>query len=279
MGAGYEERANLLISAIRDSSYGPTSVIVRGRPMGTPGRGADQAAAARDANVDKRAERTQAPARRAEAIGDVVPLSTRGATQVEVLIKRGRAVEELATKGKPELDIVRSVVESRDAKATVDHVTGNVLVEVTSYVTEEYRTGVVSEGEDVTNVVFDARTGDILTLEPVTLEDIAQAIIEPVDGSLDESESSMYGTISDPEGVELRAGSGRAAPSARVLPSAVTSTGRQNIVNYAVKYWSTYNTAYKSFSPTDCTNFVSQAMERGGWSHVTGLWNEDTHWW
>lgn len=35
-------------------------------------------------------------------------------------------------------------------------------------------------------------------------------------------------------------------------------------VNYAVTYWSNYNSAYRAYD-NDCTNFISQAVRAGGW--------------
>lgn len=53
---------------------------------------------------------------------------------------------------------------------------------------------------------------------------------------------------------------------------------RSAIVNYAYKYWSSYNPAYIKFS-SDCTNFVSQAVRAGGWSLVSGWYRSSSVWW
>jgi hypothetical protein len=46
------------------------------------------------------------------------------------------------------------------------------------------------------------------------------------------------------------------------------------MVNYAVKYYDNYNTAYRDFSANggggDCTNFISQILREGGWTLVGG---------
>lgn len=34
--------------------------------------------------------------------------------------------------------------------------------------------------------------------------------------------------------------------------------------DYALKYWKNYNSKYRKFD-NDCTNFISQAMDAGGW--------------
>jgi len=49
------------------------------------------------------------------------------------------------------------------------------------------------------------------------------------------------------------------------------------IVNYAYKYWKKYNTNYKKFSK-DCTNFVSQAVDNGGWPFVYGWYRSSNVW-
>lgn len=50
-----------------------------------------------------------------------------------------------------------------------------------------------------------------------------------------------------------------------------------NAVNYALSYWNNYNSAYRSYG-NDCTNFVSQASNWGGWQHIGG-WYDDPHYW
>lgn len=59
---------------------------------------------------------------------------------------------------------------------------------------------------------------------------------------------------------------------------ALSSLNRTWIVSYAVKYWSNYNTAYRSFG-NDCTNFASQAVYAGGWPMVTGFYTLSSAWW
>ncbi len=53
------------------------------------------------------------------------------------------------------------------------------------------------------------------------------------------------------------------------------------MVNYAVKYWDNYNSAYRSFAGSggDCTNFISQVLHEGGWAFKLGLWFDDSNWW
>ncbi len=51
----------------------------------------------------------------------------------------------------------------------------------------------------------------------------------------------------------------------------LSTTNKQNAVNYALKYATSPNKSYKYYS-TDCTNFVSQAMKAGGWKEVSHPW-------
>lgn len=50
------------------------------------------------------------------------------------------------------------------------------------------------------------------------------------------------------------------------------------MVNYALTYWSTYNTNYRSFN-NDCTNFISQVLRRGGWDYDNGWYRSNNNWW
>lgn len=51
-----------------------------------------------------------------------------------------------------------------------------------------------------------------------------------------------------------------------------------NAVNYARSYWNNYNSAYRTYS-NDCTNFVSQALNWGGWQHNGGWYDDTNYWW
>lgn len=56
-------------------------------------------------------------------------------------------------------------------------------------------------------------------------------------------------------------------------------------VNYARRYWgpndSNYNPAYRNYNGSggDCTNFVSQALNWGGWQHTSGAYLSLNAWW
>ncbi|MBS6504052.1 MAG: amidase domain-containing protein [Clostridium sp.] len=51
------------------------------------------------------------------------------------------------------------------------------------------------------------------------------------------------------------------------------------MANYLEKYWSNYNSAYRSFPGNDCTNFVSQALRAGGWQDKPGWYKNSNYWW
>jgi hypothetical protein len=288
---GYEASAVTLIAAIRDSSFGPTSAVVHGKVKSTPvttsnAESSRSPAEKSQLDVDRRSERTDAPRTRAEQIGQTVALSRSGTDAVTKMINTNREIERAATDGHPDVDIVASTVAPSDVVATADSVTGRVLVEVTSYVTEEYRSGVVAESYETTNVVFDTATGEIDAIHRVTDRELAEAGAVLLD---DSAPASLDGQTADttwyPEGQippELGAlvhPGGSYGPI--LVKTGMSSSNKSKVVAYANKYWSSYNTSYRSWasSGSDCTNFVSQAMKAGGWAHDTGLWNDDHNWW
>ncbi|MGW5633293.1 amidase domain-containing protein [Streptomyces sp. NPDC003832] len=54
-----------------------------------------------------------------------------------------------------------------------------------------------------------------------------------------------------------------------VKPAASAHYSYDKMVAYANKYWNNHNDAYRTY-PTDCTNFISQAMLAGGWKPKGG---------
>ena len=52
------------------------------------------------------------------------------------------------------------------------------------------------------------------------------------------------------------------------------------MANYLEKYWSKYNSAYRSFSGKggDCTNFANQALRAGGWKDKAGWYKNANYW-
>lgn len=55
------------------------------------------------------------------------------------------------------------------------------------------------------------------------------------------------------------------------------SYDRLKAIQYAERYWSNYNSAYKSFGD-DCTNFISQCLHAGG-APMWGQSNRSKGWW
>ncbi|MFE2291224.1 amidase domain-containing protein [Streptomyces sp. NPDC059452] len=59
---------------------------------------------------------------------------------------------------------------------------------------------------------------------------------------------------------------------------ALSAANRTKVKNYALKYAMSPNPAYHKWSQ-DCTNFVSQSLKAGGWSHDLGWYRSDGNWW
>ncbi|MET8153974.1 amidase domain-containing protein [Actinoplanes sp. NPDC049668] len=56
------------------------------------------------------------------------------------------------------------------------------------------------------------------------------------------------------------------------------------MVKYARKYYKNYNSGYRVTKNSrgeknDCTNFVSQALQAGGWAEDTGWYRSNSNWW
>lgn len=285
---GYEDTAITLIAAVRDSSFGPTSVLVGGKVVSTPvtesGARANRSVAVKSKlDVDHRTERTDASQMRVAQIGQTVALSRSGTDAVTKLIDANREIERGATDGHPDVDIVSATVTPFKVAATADNTTGRVLVEVTAYVTDEYRSGVVAESYETTNVVFDASTGKIDAIHPVTDRELAESDSALLDTS---APTSQDGQAADPTwypegqvppelGALVHLG-GQYSPT--FIKTGMSSTNRNNVVAYANQYWQYYNVSYRSWS-SDCTNFVSQAMRAGGWTDTGAPNAAYNYWW
>ncbi|UFQ14210.1 MULTISPECIES: amidase domain-containing protein [Streptomyces] len=77
-------------------------------------------------------------------------------------------------------------------------------------------------------------------------------------------------------------------PASTKRPSTPTPSGKTAttydyaaMARYAEKYWYSYNRAYRKFNGAggDCTNFVSQALQAGGWKPVPGSAQDYRNWW
>ena len=279
---GYEDNAIALIAAVRDSSFGPTSVATDGttaRTFAQPSKAAEN----QSLDVDARAERTDSTQDRVAEISQTVPMTADGKAAVAKQVEIDREIERVATEGHAEVDIVAATISPISVVATSDRQTGAVLAEVTSYVAEQYRSGVVHEGVETTNVIFDAATGAVTSIHTVTDQEIAASTTEYIDSYGPASDSGVTadttwypeGKVPPEFGALVHLGGGY-APT--IIKTGMTSTNKSKVVAYANKYWDTYNSSYRSFT-NDCTNFVSQAMREGGWANDTGLWNDDHNWW
>jgi hypothetical protein len=58
------------------------------------------------------------------------------------------------------------------------------------------------------------------------------------------------------------------ASQAMVPRTATASSSYTNMVNYEVTYWNKNNPGGPTFDGEDCTNFLSDALQAGGWSMV-----------
>lgn len=285
---GFTDTALALVADIYDSSYGPTEVSGSSRSDSAevaPKARSSRESASTTVDVDGRVERTQTAAERAGIIAGSEDLSPGARTQVAGLIEEYRDVEARATEGSSDVDIVSSTVAPLDTQATQDSRTGIVLVETTMHVAQEYRSGVVSEGIETTNVAFDAATGEVLAVNPISLEDIAAATVEPIgvgSGSSSDAPAADERRLSADAAAAAEAPlanrRGFSAPTAPSFATGLSSTGKQKVVDYALKYWDNYNPSYRSFT-NDCTNFISQAMRAGGWAMDSGWYRSNSNWW
>lgn len=96
---------------------------------------------------------------------------------------------------------------------------------------------------------------------------------------------------SPPAAPAARVPMGTETPAATARPAVMGPTKGSGMValaynygamaTYLERYWSSYNTAYRSFSDVggDCTNFASQALRAGGWSDDLGWYRDSANWW
>ena len=109
----------------------------------------------------------------------------------------------------------------------------------------------------------------IVNVESGALEDVTVYDLDAIDDLVEESVPAPLMIIPADE------------PTTATAPVALTATNRKKVADYALKYALNPNTAYKLY-PTDCTNFVSQAMLAGGWkevSHPVVDYKWDNAWW
>lgn len=71
---------------------------------------------------------------------------------------------------------------------------------------------------------------------------------------------------------------GRATDAKSGVSPMINGYDYQAMANYALQWWNGRNGNYPSYDD-DCTNFISQSMEAGGWGETTGWYQADTSWW
>ncbi len=162
---GYEDAAVRLIAGVWDSSFGPTVVDIDGKVEPAPGSSDADITLAADhsaVDVDARTERTSEAHERTTVIAKTVPMTGTGRISVSSLISAQRAIAERATAESAEGDIVAMTVEPKSIEGRLSDSESGHWVEVTLAVTEEYRSGVVSEGEETAIVVFDPDSHEVI---------------------------------------------------------------------------------------------------------------------
>ena len=82
-------------------------------------------------------------------------------------------------------------------------------------------------------------------------------------------------TLQNEEDNKLRLMDELISPSSAVIQGSFSRTKARD---YALKYWKNYNNNYRKFD-NDCTNFISQAMYAGGWTHKSGFYRDSQYWW
>ncbi len=173
---GYDVAAAELLAGVWDSSYGPTVVTVDDVVSLAPGSTDGDVTLVADhsgIDVDARAERTATAAERSDVIADAIPMTAPGRAAVTSLISELRAIEEEATAASSSGDIVAITVEPTAVEGHLTDTVGHYWVQVSLYVTEEYRDGVVSEGVETAIVVFEPDTHAVVDAVLLTQEDPA----------------------------------------------------------------------------------------------------------
>ncbi|RKT02827.1 putative amidase-like protein [Streptomyces sp. 3211.6] len=176
------------------------------------------------------------------------------------------------------------VYSGADTKVTVDRATvtgGKATVQVTEQTTLTYKK---VQGDEPSTTDFKTRYELSLTgkkggdweLQTIkSQEDGPVAVNEPV--------AAKAAVVTD-DGNQYPDGT----PASTKYPATAkpkTLTGGAYdyaaMAQYAEKYWSNYNPAYRKFSGNggDCTNFISQALKAGGWKPVPGTSTDYRNWW
>ncbi|WP_377466952.1 amidase domain-containing protein [Populibacterium corticicola] len=200
-------------------------------------------------------------------------------------------------------DLVENVeVSDTTIDATKDSTDGSLIVESQTLVKKTYETGVVGESLIETVVIFDD-DGEIVSFKELTSEDYAnQADIDSGTATTpyeDDPGSSEYGeplnfsgllgesTSQEGEDVDILSSaedSGFVTAQASfngggILPAKLLAAEKKRVADYAIRWSLMRNSAYRDYGTENCTNFISQALNAGGWKHVSGAETSVKAWW
>jgi hypothetical protein len=202
----------------------------------------------------------------AEKVKDVSDLQLR---RHRILAEHGQKY----TKSSSELIIQKLDVSNDNATITAKENLTLTLIDKLSkdpVYTKEEKTHVFRfvRQEDKWSLIEDEELGG---LRPASPQEGAQKITEkPV--SLD---------VAPGKSDKTRNKSSRRSPVHDVVNAMSGTYTPGATIEYAWNYWNNYNSAYRDYTNNggDCTNFVSQALNWGGWQHVVGLYYDPHFWW
>ncbi|MEU3727434.1 amidase domain-containing protein [Streptomyces sp. NPDC031705] len=173
-----------------------------------------------------------------------------------------------------------------DTRVTVDRATitgGKATVEVTEQTTLTYKK-VHGDEPDTTDfktryqLTLKGKKGGSWELTSIKSQDSGNA---PV--AVNEPVAAKVAVVKD-DGNQYPDGT-PASTKYPATPQPKVKTGGaydySAMAQYAEKYWSNYNPAYRKFNGAggDCTNFISQALKAGGWKPVPGTSSDYRNWW
>jgi hypothetical protein len=257
-----------------------------------------QALAGRLESVDALGFRTPAARAAMPAVADSLA-GAQVAGDAQVFLEREvDDASALSVERQEEGLVVLATEVSLESFTIVEQAPAEVVVEYTYLFTRDIPE--LSEDEDwaeeIPYEVTVANGGDIVDIVKKDLEYLDEHPVE--EGSFEETgdfadlenleglglpaegdSSSIWAPRESVEVVSDPAPQVRDATELEFGTTALTSTGRTKVKDYALKWWNSKNSAYPTHYTNDCTNFVSQALHAGGWSMKSGLWNTNNGWW
>ncbi|MFJ8209779.1 amidase domain-containing protein [Streptomyces sp. NPDC096033] len=176
------------------------------------------------------------------------------------------------------------VYSGADTKVTVDRATvtgGKATVQVTEQTTLTYKK---VHGDEPSTTDFKTRYELSLTSKKGgdwELQTIKSQENGPV--AVNEPVAAKAAVVTD-DGNQYPDGTPASTTYPATAKPKTLTGGAYNytaMAQYAEKYWSNYNPAYRKFSGNggDCTNFISQALNAGGWKPVPGTSTDYRNWW